>query len=165
MQPKCRKFDPCQVHHIFSESIVLHLINDLSDKFFNFLSEDPVRPNIPHVDRVGNNKDIFVMRDEEDKVQAITCVSYQTNVPSSEAELFEMCDDPKVAIFYTIWSYKAGAGRQLIFDAVKYIKENRKDINRFITLSPKTEMARRFHIKNGAVVFRDNMETVNYEYL
>jgi hypothetical protein len=76
-----------------------------------------------------------------------------------------MCDDPKVAIFYTIWSYKAGAGRQLIFDAVKYIKENRKDINRFITLSPKTEMARRFHIKNGAVVFRDNMETVNYEYL
>ena len=105
------------------------------------------------------------MRDEEDKVQAITCVSYQTNVPSSEAELFETCDDPKVAIFYTIWSYKAGAGRQLIFDAVKYIKENRKDINRFITLSPKTEMARRFHIKNGAVVFRDNMETVNYEYL
>ena len=165
MQAGCRKFDPCQVHQILSEFKLLHLINDFTDKFFSFLLEDPVRPNIPQVDRIGNNKDIFVMRDEEDKVQAITCVSYQTNVPSSEAELFEMCDDPKVAIFYTIWSYKAGAGRQLIFDAVKYIKENRKDINRFITLSPKTEMARRFHIKNGAVVFRDNMETVNYEYL
>jgi uncharacterized protein YuzE len=144
---------------------MLHLINDLTDKFFSFITEDPVRPNIPQVDRVGLNKDIFVMRDEDDKVQAITCVSYQKMIPTTEAELFEKTQSPEVAIFYTIWSYKAGAGRQLIFDAVKYIKENRKDISRFITLSPKTEMARRFHIKNGAVVFRDNMETVNYEYL
>jgi hypothetical protein len=25
-------------------------------------------------------------------------------------------------------------------------------------------MAKRFHTKNGAIVFRDNSETVNYEY-
>jgi hypothetical protein len=25
-------------------------------------------------------------------------------------------------------------------------------------------MARRFHLKNGAIVFRENIETVNYEY-
>ena len=144
---------------------MLHLINDLSDKFFNFLSEDPVRPNIPHVDRVGNNKDIFVMRDEDDKAQAITCVSYQKSVPTSEADLFEMCEEPEIAVFYTIWSYKAGAGRQLIFDAAQYIKENRPEIKRFVTLSPKTEMAKRFHLKNGALVFRENTDTVNYEYL
>jgi hypothetical protein len=25
-------------------------------------------------------------------------------------------------------------------------------------------MARRFHLKNGAIVYRENIETVNYEY-
>jgi hypothetical protein len=165
LQAGCRKFDPCQVHQILSEFKLLHLINDFTDKFFSFLLEDPVRPNIPQVDRIGNNKDIFVMRDEDDKAQAITCVSYQKSVPTSEADLFEMCEEPEIAVFYTIWSYKAGAGRQLIFDAAQYIKENRPEIKRFVTLSPKTEMAKRFHLKNGALVFRENTDTVNYEYL
>jgi len=25
-------------------------------------------------------------------------------------------------------------------------------------------MARRFHLKNGAIVFRENLDTTNYEY-
>jgi hypothetical protein len=33
-----------------------------------------------------------------------------------------------------------------------------------VTLSPKTEMARRFHLKNGAGVYRENSTTVNYIY-
>jgi uncharacterized protein YuzE len=144
---------------------MLHLIQSLSDKFFDLISQDPVRPHIPRTERVGANKDIFVTRDENDTVQAITCVSYQLNVPCSEAELFEQCDVPQVAVFYTIWSYAPGAGKQLIFNAVKHIKENQKSINRFVTLSPKTETARKFHIKNGAIIFRDNQESVNYEYL
>ena len=144
---------------------MLHLIKEITDSFFNLISEDPVRPNIPHVDRVGSNKDIFVLRDEENKVKAITCVSYQSTIPDSESGLFEFTDTPNVAIFYTIWSYAPGAGRTLIFDAVDYIKKNNKDIKRFVTLSPKTEMAKRFHLKNGAIVYRENSETVNYEYV
>ena len=144
---------------------MLHLIKEITDSFFNLISEDPVRPNIPHVDRVGSNKDIFVLRDEENKVKAITCVSYQLTIPDAESGLFEFTDTPSVAIFYTIWSYAPGAGRTLIFDAVDYIKENNKDIKRFVTLSPRTDMARRFHLKNGAIVYRENSETVNYEYV
>lgn len=143
---------------------MLHLIKNITDVFTKFLSEDPVRPNIPHVDRIGDNKDIFVMRSEDDSVSAITCVSYQNSIPSSEQELFKLSGEPDTAVFYTIWSYKPGAGRQLIFDSVRYIKENKPNIRRFITLSPKTEMAKRFHLKNGAIVFRENSETVNYEY-
>lgn len=130
----------------------------------NLLSEDPVRPHIPHIDRVGDNKDIFVFRDEEDKVKAITCVSYQTEIPTNETELFQVTSEPTVAIFYTIWSYVPGAGRTLIFDAVRHIKENKLEIQRYVTLSPKTELAKRFHLRNGAVVFRENADTVNYEY-
>ena len=144
---------------------MLHLIQNLSDKFVDLISQDPVRPHIPRTERVGANKDIFVTRDENDNVQAITCVSYQLTVPCSESELFEICNEPQVAVFYTIWSYAPGAGKKLIFNAVKHIKENQKTINRFVTLSPKTDMAKKFHIKNGAIVFRDNEESVNYEYL
>lgn len=143
---------------------MLHLIESLTDKFFELIYQDPVRPNVPHVDRLGANKDIFVFRDEDDKVKAITCVSYQSNIPTKESELFETTDNPSIAVFYTIWSYVPGAGRALIFDAVRHIKETRPEITRFITLSPKTEMAKRFHTKNGAGVYRENDETVNYEY-
>jgi uncharacterized protein YuzE len=143
---------------------MLHLIESLTDKFFELIYQDPVRPNVPHVDRLGANKDIFVFRDEDDKVKAITCVSYQSSIPTKESELFETTDSPNIAVFYTIWSYVPGAGRALIFDAVRHIKETRPEITRFITLSPKTEMAKRFHTKNGAGVYRENDETVNYEY-
>ena len=143
---------------------MLHLIESLTDKFFELIYQDPVRPNVPHVDRIGANKDIFVFRDEDDKVKAITCVSYQSSIPTKESELFETTDNPSIAVFYTIWSYVPGAGRALIFDAVRHIKESKPEITRFITLSPKTEMAKRFHTKNGAGVYRENDETVNYEY-
>ena len=144
---------------------MLDLIKNLSDSFVKFLAEDPVRPHIPYIDRIGDNKDIFVMRSEDNSVTAITCVSYQSTIPTTECELFNATGLPDTAVFYTIWSYKPGAGRQLIFESVKHIKENKPNIIRFITLSPKTEMARRFHLKNGAIVFRENNESVNYEYL
>jgi hypothetical protein len=144
---------------------MLYLIKSITDEFFDRLTEDPVRPNIPNDIRVGNNRDVFVLKGEDNSVKAITCVSYQDQIPRTETELFNVDHEPNVAIFYTIWSYKPGAGRDLILTTVNYIKSNKPNINRFITLSPTTEIARRFHLKNGAVVFRDNQETVNYEYV
>ena len=68
------------------------------------------------------------------------------------------------ALPISIWSYVPGAGRTLIFDAVKHIKETKPEIKRFVTLSPKTEMAKKFHHRNGAITYRENQESVNYEY-
>jgi hypothetical protein len=144
---------------------MLHLITSDTDNFFNRLTEDPVRPSIPTLSRIGLNRDIFVLRDDQGKAQAITCVSYQDHVPTTEQELFTLSGEPDTAVFYTIWSYAPGAGRTLIFNAVGHIKENKPNIKRFVTLSPPTDMARKFHLKNGASVFRSNVETVNYEYL
>ena len=143
---------------------MIYLIKDFSDKFFKYLSEDPVRPNIPLSERLGITKEIFLLPEEEN-VQAITCVSYNDEVPTNESDLFNNKSEPVVAIFYTIWSYKPGAGRQLIMDSVGYIKENKPTIKRFVTLSPKTEMAKKFHLKNGAIILRENVDTINYEYL
>jgi len=143
---------------------MLHLIKSVTDSLMDFLSQDPVRPHIPRSVRVGNNRDIFVARKDDQSVKAITCVSYQNIIPTSEGELFELTESPDVVVFYTIWSYEPGAGRELIFEARDWIQKNRPEIKRFVTLSPPTEMARRFHIKNGALVHRINPETVNYEY-
>lgn len=143
---------------------MLYIIRDFSDNFFNLLKEDPIRPHLSHQKRIGKNRNIFVDK-ELQTANAITCVSYQSCIPQSENELFEEIDNPDKAIFYTIWSYRAGKGRSLLLDTVNYIREHNTNIDRFITLSPKTEMARRFHLSNGAVVLRENNETINYEYI
>jgi hypothetical protein len=52
----------------------------------------------------------------------------------------------------------------LLRATVAEIQQQFPSIERFVTLSPKTEMARRFHTKNGAGVYRENSNTVNYEY-
>jgi hypothetical protein len=70
-----------------------------------------------------------------------------------------------VAIFYTIWSYSPGAAVQLLRETVEYLRQTYPNIKRLVTLSPPTPMAKRFHLKNGAQVFRINETTVNYEYL
>ena len=57
-----------------------------------------------------------------------------------------------------------GTGKELLMETVELIKEKFPTVTRFVTLSPKTEMAKRFHTKNGAVTFRENQESVNYEY-
>jgi hypothetical protein len=67
-------------------------------------------------------------------------------------------------VFYTIWSYAQGAGRRLIEAAQQDIKTHEPEITTYVTLSPKTEMARRFHHKNGATTYRENADSVNYLY-
>ena len=143
---------------------MLYLLRDLSESLADLLKDDPIRPHIPYVERIGSNKDVFVLQGDDNTALAITCVSYQNQVPRNEDELFEHVEEPDCAVFYTIWSYRPGAGRQLINDVVQYIRSTRPQITRFVTLSPQTELARRFHIKNGASVFRQNEDTVNYEY-
>ena len=131
------------------------------DDFVSYLTDDPVRPSIPVEKRFGQNRFVFMM-EGKDKPAAILCCSLEPAIPTKENELFTE-GDPLVAIFYFIWSYEKGTARELLFDAVKYIREN-LGIDRYVTLSPKTKMAYNFHIKNGAVILQENEETINYEY-
>ena len=39
-----------------------------------------------------------------------------------------------------------------------------KDEGKIITMSPKTEMAQKFHESNGAVLIQSNEESNNFEY-
>ena len=68
------------------------------------------------------------------------------------------------AIFYTVWSTRKGAGREIIFNIVDYLKEHKPNVKRYVTLSPKTEMAKKFHLRNGAEMIAENETTYNFEY-
>jgi hypothetical protein len=131
----------------------------------NLIKDDPVRPELPADFRVNSNSKIFVLRDDETQEPlAVTCVKFLNQIPHNVDELAELTVNTNTAVFYTIWSYAAGAGRRLIEEAQQEIQKQQPEIDTYVTLSPKTEMARRFHLKNGAEVFRENPDTVNYLY-
>jgi hypothetical protein len=127
-----------------------------------YIKDDPVRPEIPVDFRVSKNK--FVSALVEDKPKAMVCVSLHDFVPEKVEDLAKDAESPTTAIFYTIWSYAPGAASELLFQTVEQIQQLYPTVERFVTLSPKTEMAKKFHLKNGAAVYRENENTVNYEY-
>lgn len=143
---------------------MLHVIKDLSDNLLKLINDDPVRPEIPAEARVNANSRIFVLKDENDQPLAVTCVKFLESVPASVDDLAEAAVNTNTAVFYTIWSYAAGAGRRLIEEAQASIRVEHPEVTTYVTLSPKTEMARKFHLKNGAETFRENSDTVNYLY-
>lgn len=139
------------------------LIKNLSDPMLSYIKDDPVRPEIPVEFRVSNYRYVGALGG--DSPRAIVCISLHDFIPESVEELYTNSEQPTTAIFYTIWSYAPGAARELLFMAVDEIRKLFPSVTRFVTLSPKTEMARRFHLKNGASILKENESTVNYEYM
>lgn len=143
---------------------MLHIINDLQDNLLKLIKDDPVRPEIPVEQRVNSNSKIFVLKDDAGEPLAVTCVKFLADIPASVDDLANTVVNTNTAVFYTIWSYAAGAGKRLIEEAQRQIKEEKPEVTTYVTLSPKTEMARRFHHKNGAETYRENETSVNYLY-
>lgn len=131
----------------------------------DLIKGDPVRPNIPIKNRFEFNNAVFVYWIDE-KPAAVCCTSLMDYIPIDEGELFEEGNEHyDHACLYTIWSLQRGAARKLVQELVPYLRR-KYAVERIVTLSPDTEMAKRFHLSNGAVIYRDNTEenTVNYEY-
>lgn len=143
---------------------MLHIIRDLQDQLLELIKDDPVRPDLSREFRVNDNSKIFVLVNENQEPMAVTCVKFLNQIPESVEDLVHTAAEVNTAVFYTIWSYARGAGRQLIQEAQAKIKQEHPEVKTYVTLSPKTQMAREFHLKNGASVFRENPETVNYLY-
>ena len=142
---------------------MLQAITNLTEEIVRLLRDDPVRPEIPAEQRVNTNSRIYVLKDG-DVTKAVTCVKFLDIVPAAVEEMSREIASATTAVFYTIWSYAPGAGRDLIREAQKSIEAEFPGIKTYVTLSPKTEMARRFHLKNGAGVYRENLDTINYIY-
>ena len=120
--------------------------------------DDPVRPNIGERDRFLYGREVYALW-----TYAICCVAYCDDVPKTEKQLATMAG-LDIAVFYTVWSYKKGAGRQIVLETANHIKKVHSNIKRFVTLSPLTEMAERFHLRNGATLLAKHKYAQNFEY-
>ena len=144
---------------------MLHVIKDLQDQLLELIKDDPVRPELAPEFRVNDNSKIFVLiNDDQQKPMAVTCVKFLNVIPESVEDLAQTVSAANTAVFYTIWSYAKGAGQQLIREVQGSIEREYPDVETYVTLSPKTDIARNFHLKNGAEIYRENLTTVNYLY-
>ena len=138
------------------------------------IKEDPVRPELDVVFRRSYGRKIYGVKYNKE-ICAVMCFGFTEDVPKTVKELDLMTKDAylksaqrdqnigKIAIAYTVWSKKKGGGKLIVKEVFKMIKKS-NHLNRLITLSPLTEMARNFHLKNGAKELQVNEETQNFEY-
>ena len=131
------------------------------------VSEDPVRPELTLGWRITKGRKIYGLK-YDNEIEGIICIAYTNDVPTSVkeldimSELADIKNEKKIAIAYTVWSRKRGAGKEIMQKVLKMAKENK--IERVITLSPLTPMATHFHIRNGAKQININEVTQNFEY-
>ena len=136
--------------------------------------EDPVRPELDNKFRTGYGRKIFGV-EYQGEIHAVMCFAYTNEIPKSVEELEKLSTDAflqtamrdqsggQIAIAYTVWSKKKGGGKLIVKEVFKNIKKS-NHLNRLVTLSPLTDMARNFHLRNGAIELQVNNETQNFEY-
>ena len=136
----------------------------LHNNELDIIKDDPVRPHIDAAWRIQSGRQVYVLEDDNTKkIDAVVCVAFMDEIPVSEEEM--ELPGINVAVFYTVWSYSKGAGRKIIFAAQKEIQRKNPYIKRYVTLSPLTEMAERFHLRNGAVFLQKAETCQNFEYI
>ena len=137
--------------------------------------EDPVRPELDNKFRTSYGRKIYGLKDDTGEVVAYMCFAFTNHIPKTVKELESFSIDAynqgihragiggNVAIAYTVWSKKKGGGKRIVKEVFKLIKKSHH-LNRLVTLSPLTDMARKFHLRNGAKEIQVNKETQNFEY-
>ncbi len=164
------------------------VVREKFDNFFDWLkgaelveletcntSEDPVRPELDNKFRTSYGRKIFGVRYKKE-ICAIMCFGFTNEIPKDINEFDLMTKDAhlqssswrnknvgKIAIAYTVWSKKKGGGKLIVKEVFKKIKKS-NHLHRLITLSPLTNMARNFHLRNGAKELSINKESQNFEY-
>ena len=137
--------------------------------------EDPVRPELDNIFRRSYGRKIYGVK-YGGEIHAVMCFAYTNQIPKNVEELGKVSHDAflqgaqrgqkvgQMAIAYTVWSKKKGGGKLIVKEVFKKIKKS-NHLDRLITLSPLTEMAKKFHSKNGAKLLQVNETTQNFEYL
>ncbi len=137
-------------------------------------NEDPVRPELDNEFRTSYGRKIYGVK-YKNEIHAIMCFAFTNEIPRNVDELDKLSKDAflqsalrdqkvgKIAIAYTVWSKKKGGGKLIVKEVFNKIKKS-NHLNRLVTLSPLTDMAYKFHIKNGARLISVNETTQNFEY-
>ncbi len=137
-------------------------------------NDDPVRPELNNEFRTSYGRKIYGVK-YQNEIHAVMCFAFTNEIPRSVNDLEQLSKDAflqsvqrdqnvgKIAIAYTVWSKKKGGGKLIVKEVYKMIKKS-NHLNRLVTLSPLTEMAKKFHLRNGAELLQVNEQTQNFEY-
>ena len=137
-------------------------------------NEDPVRPELDNIFRRSYGRKIYGVK-YMGEIHAVMCFAYTNEIPKNVEELDKLSHDAflqivqrdqnvgQIAIAYTVWSKKKGGGKLIVKEVFKKIK-NSNHLNRLVTLYPLTDMATKFHSRNGASLIQVNETTQNFEY-
>ena len=137
-------------------------------------NDDPVRPELNNEFRTSYGRKIYGVK-YQNEIHAVMCFAFTNDIPRSVNDLDQLSKDAflqsvqrdqnvgKIAVAYTVWSKKKGGGKLIVKEVYKMIKKS-NHLNRLVTLSPLTEMAKKFHLRNGAELLQTNEQTQNFEY-
>ena len=137
-------------------------------------NEDPVRPELNNEFRTSYGRKIYGVK-YKSEIHAVMCFAFTNKIPKSVNDLDKLSKDAflqsalrdqkvgQIAVAYTVWSKKKGGGKLIVKQVFKMIKKS-NHLNRLVTLSPLTEMATKFHLRNGAKLLQVNETTQNFEY-
>ena len=142
-----------------------HNIVDVTSNPELWESGDPVRPELSVEFKTSPGRGVVGLIGTAGEWKAFLCYARTFLVPRDVEELEEFTrEDGNVIIPYTVWSYEKGAGRNIINEVLWLTKNTNMGVDRIVTHSPKTEMARKFHLRNKAFQLSMNITTVNFEY-
>ena len=147
---------------------------ELIDAVTDFsIEKDIVRPEYDVEFRISEDREVFAWGRSLVPYQvysSLCCVAYTHEIPINMNQLTEYSINHSpyrgdIAVAYTVWncSNTKGSGRSLILALQKHFKQDTR-IQRLVTLSPLTEMAKKFHLSNGATLLSTNPESYNFEY-
>ena len=119
------------------------------------IKDDPVR-KVSYKFRTSQGRCIYTIPGK-----AVVCIAntFKCPIDMQQLEIYSLPEAEEFTIFYTVWSYEKGYGRLILNELLQLLQTTR-----YVTLSPKTEMAKNFHIRNGAKFLAKHEETQNFEY-
>ena len=127
--------------------------------------DDPIRPDLNNEFRTSQGRKIFGLKFNEE-IEGVVCIAFTNEIPTTIKELELMStheSNSKIAVAYTLWSLKKGAGKKIMKELLKYMKK-KNHLDSIITLSPLTPMATHYHIRNGAKLIKINPTSQNFQY-
>ena len=140
-------------------------IEVVTDKPELWRKGDPVRPELGVSYKTYPGRDVFGLKDSDGKYVAFCCVARTLGVPWDIMSLSSYTSkDGNVCVPYAVWSLRKGAGRAIINELINYVRESERSITRVVTLSPRTDMAKNFHLRNGAKEIATHVVAANFEY-
>ena len=119
------------------------------------IKDDPVR-KVSYAFRTSQGRCIYTIPGK-----AVVCIAntFKCPIDMQQLDIYSLPEAEEFTIFYTVWSYEKGYGRLILNELLQLLQTKR-----YVTLSPKTEMAKNFHLRNGAKLLADNETSYNFEY-